>query len=394
MPEFCDERPLSLKVQLAEDDPLLKSVLAICGPLKPRVALLVTAIVANFRMAHSDTYFYSRDKSHYAAATRRYFPRYYTYAVVTQAVDVLARAGLVNDLRTAPSRKAKERSRLRAAARLLELFDKVPGHAWLHVDSELIVLKTAGQGKRWINYVETAETCAMRAQVRAFNTFQSQFDVGLNGQPHVMLSLAARQYHRVFNGDFAHGGRWYAHWQNISKELRPSITIDGLPTSEVDFKCCHPRLLCALAGLQLPFEDPSFDFYDLPGFDRPLVKVAVNILLNANSPRFAIGALAAEASNAGLSDARALARMLCRAVKAKWPALARYWGTGVGLILQNVDASICSKVNAEMQRRGIPLLSIHDGFIVPAAFDDVLRTVVEAEMQAACCSIFGHLAKT
>lgn len=391
LPTADQERPLSLKVQLAENDPLLKAILSVCVPLKPRAALMVAAIVANFRMAPSDIYFYSRDKNHYAAVTRRYFPEYYTYETMKKAVDVLARAGLVEDLRTRPSPSAKKRSRLRATAHLLGLFQKVEAHAIQNVSSELIVLKTAGKNKRLLTYDETLETTAMRAQVHAFNTFQSQFDVGLNGEPHAMLSISARQYHRVFNGDFKGGGRWYALWQNLKKELRPSITINGSPTSEFDISCCHPRLLCAITGLQLPFDDPSFDFYDLPGFDRALVKVAVNILFNAN--RSPVTALTRELRKQGIVGGRALASELFRAIKAKWPVLAPYWGSGVGLKLQNVDASICSAVHSEMQRRGIPVLSIHDSFIVPSAFEKTLWDVVGTAIDEVCCHNIGHLEK-
>jgi len=392
MLEAEKESPLRLKVRLADDDALLKAILAICDPLKPRVALMVAAIVANFRISPSDTYFYSRDKTYYAALIRRYFPRYYTYAVVTQAVGALVRSGLVEDLRTSPSRRAQKRSRLRAAARLLELFDTIPFHAVQQVEGELIVLKTAGKNKRLLAYDETLETRAMRQQVHAFNTFQSQFDVGLDGEPYPMLSLAARTYYRVFNGDFRHCGRWYALWQNMKKELRPRITINGSPTTEFDISCCHPRLLCAISGLQLPFEDPSFDFYNLPGFDRALVKVAFNILLNTN--RGAVSALADELRKQGMVGGRTQASTLLRAIKAKWPALAPYWGRRIGLILQNVDATICSTVHSEMQRRGIPVLSVHDSFIVPSAFEQALLDVVGPAIDEACRRNIGHLGKT
>ena len=65
---------------------------------------------------------------------------------------------------------------------------------------------------------------------------------------------------------------------------REASRIDGQSTREVDVRCCHPRLLCALASLELPFLDPAFDFYEIKGTERALVKLTVNVLLEcANS---------------------------------------------------------------------------------------------------------------
>jgi len=380
-----DERPLSLRVLLNDNDPLALALVAL-EPLQQHVALMASAILANFRTYPHATVFYSRDRNHYAnSAKRRYFPDYYSYGAVIAAVDMLALAGLIDNLRTIPSPSATKRSRLRATARLRASI--LDGSSWTPqiVESEMIVLR--GAGKKEIDYVDTDQIRAMRADVLAHNAFQGTFVVALNDTADPvggLLDLPARTYHRVFCGDFEQGGRWYALWQNLKKELRPQITINGESTTELDFRCCHPRLLCASGGLDLPFGDPDFDFYRFPPFEREDVKTAVAVLLNAPSLSSARRALASELERRGRPDPAAGARSLCRAVVATSPGLAPYWGTGVGLRLQRIDSDICTEVQTAMRTRGIPVLSIHDGFIVPAEHDDDLKQVMETSMQIAC----------
>ncbi|WP_072396227.1 hypothetical protein [Hyphomicrobium sp. CS1GBMeth3] len=197
-----------------------------------------------------------------------------------------------------------------------------------------------------------------------------------------MASLATASW-----ADFEHGGRWYATWQNLEKKSRSQIRIDGRPTVELDFRCCHPQLLCATAGIDLPFGDPEFDFYRLPPFERSDIKAAVNTLLNAPSSRSARGALTRDLQRPGRPN---IASALCHAIRAAWPELAPHWGTGVGLRLQRVDAGICTEVQAEMRSRRIPVLSIHDSFIVPAEFERDLQQVMDAAMEAACRRLREH----
>lgn len=345
------EAPLVLSVRLREDDPVWRELVARLGPLRNAASLMCLTILANFTINPDATLFYSRDRNFYSASsTRRYYPPYYTYRAMISAVDVLVRAGLVDGVRTSPSPRATTRSTLRATPLLKTLLGPVPRQAVEYVENEVIVLRQRDRSKKLIDYDDTDQTRAMRAEVQAQNAFLRQFVVRLDGVHNVVM-FEGRRYdlffkpaYRVFNGDFEHGGRWYGPaWQNLPKELRPRLTIDGCETCECDFRSCHPRLLCASAGLQLPFDDPDFDFYGLASFDRAEVKVAVQVLLNAPTPRSAQGALIQGLHEAGCSDAAARAKSLSKAVRAAWPQLAPYWGTGVGLRLQRIDADICTR---------------------------------------------------
>lgn len=386
------ETPLRLSARVCDDDPVSTAVLGRIGPLKRKARLMVLAILANFKIDPDATLFYSRDRNLYSSpATRRYYPPYYTYSAVLSAVAALAQAEFVHDIRTLPSPHATKRSRIRACAPLKVLLGRIPQAAVTYVENEPIVLRQAGARKTLIDYVDTDQTRAMRADVQAHNAFLRDFVVCLDGGLEVVTfqgrryDLSCKLFHRVFNGDFEHGGRWYGPaWQNLPKELRPRLTIDGAATCEIDIRSCHPRLLCASAGLQLPFDDPNFDFYRLASFGRDEVKAAVQVLLNAPNPRSAQGALIQALYQRGRLDPAARAKSLSKAVRAAWPQLAPHWGSGIGLRLQRIDADICTRVQAELRAGGIPVLSIHDSFIVPVAERRSLQAVMDAAMQDAC----------
>ena len=79
------------------------------------------------------------------------------------------------------------------------------------------------------------------------------------------------------------------------------------------------------------------------------------------------------------------------AVRHHFPGLERFWCSGVGLRLQNIDADICQRVQRRLRRSIIPVLSVHDSFIVPVSFDSVLQDAMEEEMQRACASLLPAL---
>ena len=77
--------------------------------------------------------------------------------------------------------------------------------------------------------------------------------------------LFKRSLYRVFNnGKLTNGGRFYGGWwQNIKKDYRRAITINGGTTAELDYSSLHPSMLYALEG-----KTPPDDCYALDGFPK------------------------------------------------------------------------------------------------------------------------------
>lgn len=183
---------------------------------------------------------------------------------------------------------------------------------------------------------------------------------------------------RIFNVDFSRGGRAYASglsWQNIPAEDRKRISIDGEAVVELDFSAIHPELLYAEAGAR-----PPADCYDLPPWERALVKISLLILINAKTESAARAALADseqfEAMGLSRQAALATAQRLMDDVKAAHRPIASAFHSDAGARLMRQDSDLAQKILGKLRRRGIVALPVHDSFLVPASKREELETVM------------------
>ena len=159
----------------------------------------------------------------------------------------------------------------------------------LNLPAETIVLRSRPD-KEVIDYQETADTTAMREQVAVVNASLSHLDLRQFGK-RIEIPIGRR----IFNGSFERGGRFYCHgasFQNMPAGNRRDLQcmIDGVlhPMVEIDYSTLHITMAYAEAGAKVP----RGDLYAIAGFDRRLVKIAVNIMFNAANRRSAILAIA------------------------------------------------------------------------------------------------------
>src|SRR5262249_26472009 len=135
-------------------------------------------------------------------------------------------------------------------------------------------------------------------------------------------------------------------WQSRPKTERQGLTINGLATEELDFKGMHIQLLYQEAGKQM-----QGDPYNVDGWPRERVKLALLILINASSHRSAVLALAdALKTDRNISDYFKTAEKLLRAVKARHKAIAWAFGSDAGVRLMHKDARIAEAVMLEALR--------------------------------------------
>jgi hypothetical protein len=181
-------------------------------------------------------------------------------------------------------------------------------------------------------------------------------------------------FHR---GDFNLGGRFYGgHWQNIPAEGgRDQITINGEPTSEVDYRGMHIRLLYQEADKPMP--DDPYDFAP-----RDQAKLALLIAINARSHSSAVRALAdALRRGGGVGDPYATAQKLLRAAKARHPDIAWALASDAGVRLMRKDSELAERIMLEtLHAIGIAPLAVHDSFIVPANQEGRLMETMEAAL--------------
>jgi len=348
---------------------------------------------------------YSRNRNHYTTP-RRYRSPLYTYARVVGAADRLDVLGLINHAKAAPGQRGRQ-SAMRAKPELVSLVGTaLESGLVLRRPPELVILRDAN--KKPIDYRDTRETARMRREIEAQN--EAIASANLGGGNVIQFVAPLR---RIFNEGFSQGGRFYAEgggWQKFSKAERQRIQIDDEPVVEVDYAEFHPVLAYAQAGHPAPD-----NAYHIPGFDRALVKVSFNIMLNSssrNGSRYTIAhdaemvrAVLGDDFPDGLQDeemwhraavlhpgyvqtAGDEAQRLMDAIIAKHAPISRMFFTGAGLALQRLDSDIAEGVMREMRRRGIVVLPVHDSFLAPASKAAELEAVMIDETAKFGASVF------
>lgn len=231
----------------------------------------------------------------------------------------------------------------------------------------------------------------MRDDLYRYNAAIAKHRVTLDGR-RIQTALV-----RKFARSLDEGGRFYrAEYQGMKKNDRARLLIDGEPTVELDFSALHPTLLYLQLGLPVP-EDPYQAVVP-----RDDYKLALNIAINARDAgqaerciarKIAAGRINKEREAQGLDDlTEAEERRLAptdedksraeRAVEqlASDPLSVRYY-SGDGARLQRVDSDIAALVLTDLMREGIPVLCIHDSFIVAAKHQKALHDEMVAAFQ-------------
>lgn len=279
------------------------------------------------------------------------------------------------------------RTKIRATRKLIDKLTGIPHFNLPHIkrnpEKETIVLKDDGE---WIDYEETPETEAMRERLALINSVLSAnlIDIYLPDEEFRELNeeirddpdkpavdVSSRELHRVFNnGSFEEGGRFYGGWwQNIPRDYRRLVTINGKLTTELDFNSIHARILYAMEGAKFP-DDP----FNMVGFGeehRPLVKKTFYALINAKGdikqpPEF-------KEANLGISW-----KEFCDRIMEAHSPIKSYFKSGYGVKLMKMDSDIAEKVMLHFTKMGVPCLSIHDSFIVHQGYRNELDQVMRA----------------
>ena len=316
---------------------------------------------------------YSRHKPHYSVP-RRYRSRLYTYRRIVGAADHLDALGLLEHNRTAPNQRGWQSS-MKATPELIARTRKIISvgpRLEIARPAESVILRDMGGAP--LDYRDTASTRRMRRSLEQLNEAIRSTDISDN---------VASPLVRIFNRHFRRGGRFYAlggGWQSMKKEARKQITIAGESVVEIDYKTLHPAILYAKAGVPLPK-----DCYAIDGWPRPLVKIALLVLINAKnraSARLAIAHHDTMAANAapGSQEAIAAAARLIDDVKRVHRSIAWAFHADKGAELMNIDSDLAETVMHLMLRQGVVVLPVHDSFLVPASKAERLE---EAMLKAA-----------
>lgn len=358
-----------------------------------RRKLILGMIVANSLAACKDprgpAVHYSRAASTYTGNSP-YFPRWLSYRMLIGVVDGLLRAGLLNGRNARPTGLGdQQQSTFWATGDLIEgLRERGVSETDVELDAleaPTIILKgieRAGR-KPLIRYAADPRIVELAATIRRYNLFLRRQQLTLwDGAPEgggAAVATPAPFLRRIFNdGRWDRGGRFYGGWwQLLPAAQRRAIRINGAETVELDFSGFLPRAIYHREGLAL-----EGDAYEIPAIRaladahrlewsplRNAIKRMLSYMLNANTPR-------GRNRIDGLQDFPRRRMSLHRAyerIEVHHAAIANWFYAGRGIEIMNQESNVCEAILIAGAARGIPVLPIHDSFIVPAEHEDWLR---------------------
>lgn len=199
--------------------------------------------------------------------------------------------------------------------------------------------------------------------------------------PPKAIDFSRTQLHRVFNKDsWEVGGRFYGGWWlRVPRECRKYITINDELTVEIDYKAHHIRILYAREGLEYK-GDPYLLTPSTTKDERRFLKTALLTILNADSQGAARQALYLELTKGELNDCQGVHPGNFIKIMGdfcdKHLAIKHHFYTGVGRKLQYLDSGIAEAVLLHFTKKGIPVLPVHDSFIISHKYEEELGTVM------------------
>lgn len=326
-----------------------------------------------------------------------------------------------NDRNPAKGKFSRSRlTRYRADDPLIDLFTEEEQQAFpVIVPPKLIkelivqqkVATSTGFSKVRLDFEETPETHQMRENLLKINRVVSRSWIDLEVTNKEMLGLQAdmvsaarvaqgkdhaidlsrKASYRVFNDpEFKTGGRFYGGWwQNIPKKYRSMLLINGKRTVEFDYSNLHPTILYLQEGI-----DPPEDSYSLiidqhfkrlkfsRDLLREMLKKSFNAMLNAKAP------MKSPPDGVVPKDFGLKWLEVSTAVLETHSAVAHHFYTGAGSRLQLLDSQVAEAVMLHFAELNIPILPLHDSFLMHHGYERELPEVMKKVFAA---SIFGDI---
>ena len=318
----------------------------------------------------------------------RYNKLYISYNI-TKVIRHAHQEGLI-DWKTG-SEAANETTRIRASEKLIDYFRKTKLTLldFEYPDKEVIILNNRNEKQIPYKDSDFEPIVSMRDEVHQYNKllWRTHIDIPTLVNPivdgvkiHQLNKFVRRIFYR---GSWELGGRFHGgFWQQIGSAWRKQIYINGDATVEIDYSGLHINLLYGLKKHQPPQEDHYVIDHVLKEFSkeeqRKIVKELILMAINVDNEKKAFNAFRHEQ----LKDSKAKAlkdnqlTLLLDAFKTKHPLIKDDLCTGVGNTLMNIDGRIAALVVNHFTNKDIPVLTIHDSYIVERAYEVELMDVM------------------
>ncbi len=350
---------------------------------------------------------FSRDRTENSRIPDRYNMLRLTHLLV-DVVDALRAADFIEHHKGHHDRTggfySSHLSRMRATDTLIAFLRDIPRDAIVHYGkAETIILRerdAKGRNKD-IDYQDNRLVQRMRKKVKDYNALLATTELALldapsEGVPNkagtdtIKLDFRDKFVRRIFNnGSWDEGGRFYGGWwQRIGSDWRVRISFNGGKegATEIDYSGLHIVILYAQEGIDYWKKD-GIDPYKLDGYEasermRTLLKLILLVAINAKGKKPAIAAVKKETNfdpdeygwvDFDVSD-------LIEAFAERHAPIAKHFYSGAGVRLQRIDADIAEKVIYHFLKDGIPVLCVHDSFVIDHAHSNRLIQQMETAL--------------
>jgi hypothetical protein len=197
-------------------------------------------------------------------------------------------------------------------------------------------------------------------------------DLGIN---RLVFRIDYSQLHRVFNNSsFGLGGRYYGAFHlNMPQKLRFFTRINGYPGVEYDYKAHHIRMLYHMENIDYR-DDPYLALCDSED-ERKMYKLVTLVSINAPTINEALSGLRESFRKNGIAHGLKNEELypLVEKFKQAHKPIAKYLTSNEGIKLQNRDSRITEGLLTSFVRDGIPILPVHDSFVVPDSCEGLLQ---------------------
>lgn len=247
--------------------------------------------------------------------------------------------------------------------------------------AETIILKaSAGRDrpKVLVNYEDTAETVAMRAEMRAVNDALGSASITVAEEFSITPPFITRRF-QISGANAPHTfdqhGRLYGGmWQSLAKTERHRLRVNGEEIADLDFTGMFVQLAYLEAGLALPNSDP---YEGVEGLPRAAVKQGLSALLCRSG---AMQRLPTDIKKIVGPDWNA--ERFGAALAERHPGIAHLFGKAIGLRLMKTESDILLAALRGLFAQGTPALPMHDGIMVPASKAEAARlAMAQASME-------------
>lgn len=260
-------------------------------------------------------------------------------------------------------------TRIKASENLLAILDFDIKHIVRNPEApeeEVIILRD--EAGKLSDYLDDQYTNEMRQQLTEYNNSlrNTSIDTGAIDlkYKHDPTNITVK---RIFKKDFGSGGRFYGgFWENMPREDRLKLMLEGGAVVELDYANLHPRIAYAMKGIAI-----AGDLYSIDGCSRSEVKKAFQVLFNCESRKHAINTV----RSLGIKNVE---QLLTKIEEAHEQIKASFYNPPFGMVLQNTDAWIAERVLKKMAEQGIPCLPIHDSFIVGRKYEAELHEAMDS----------------